>query len=187
MTRRWLISGAVIALMAGVLAWFLYKPSSFDRDSPYEQRIFEGPSCRVRVSACAERVSGFALPGAGFYFESSETSDSPWRPVMEFRHDDPVPILDSSVRHVDENVVIVFMGWKCAISRDGGKSWNAWNAETDLPEWVDREGTNYQYIQELGMKKDGQGVMVLSPIRWTQLRSLETRDFGKTWVPTNPP
>lgn len=105
---------------------------------------------------------------------------------MEFIHDDPLPILESSVTFVGEWVVIVFMGWKCAVSADGGQTWHHWDAEVDLPEWRSEEEANYRYIDYILMKPDGRGTIVLNPIRWTRLRSLVTTDFGRTWIRTTP-
>ena len=73
------------------------------------------------------------------------------------------------------------MGWKYAVTTDGGMHWHIWNAETDLAGW---QCCNYSLIKEVHLEQNGGGTMILSPIpgRKGEAPELVTSDFGVHWA-----
>ena len=147
---------------------------------PTEVAEVPGPAFTVRISAFPEEHGGF-VPGAYYRFESRGDGKN-WVTAMEFRHDDPVPIPRQNVRFLTPESAFVFMGWKYAITTDGGKRWRVWNAETDLAGW---HCCNYRLIRQVELSQNGRGKMILSPIqdRPGEVPELVTSDFGVHWAP----
>jgi len=138
-------------------------------------------SFKVRVISRAEAKPGF-VPGAYYVFESSPAPTDQWREIIVFRHDDPVPIPRNQVRFVNERIGYIFMGWMFAVTTNGGTDWSVWRADKDLPGW---QCCNYKLIKDVTIAPDGSGVMTMSPIpgRRGEVPSLQTRDYGRHWLP----
>ncbi len=118
-----------------------------------------GPEFAVRISAFPEENGG-PVAGAYYRFESLPSSSKNWVTSMEFRHDDPVPIPRENVRFMPPKSAYVFMGWKYAVTTDGGEHWRLWNAETDLAGW---RCCNYGLIQQVELEQNGAGKMRPEP------------------------
>lgn len=143
----------------------------------------QGGDLRIRVEKREEQ--GW-LPGAHYVFQSSRSKE-PWREIMTFRHDDPVPIPRDNIRFVNNRVAFVFMGWMFAVTPDGGSNWFVWNAQTDLPNWT---CCNYGLIKDVSILADGDGTMTLKVIdgrRGEEVPVLETTDYGRHWTPSHRP
>lgn len=137
----------------------------------------------IRIDQRAEDLWLFGLPGAYYVFQSSH-SEGPWREVMTFRHDDPVPIPRENIRFVNDRIAFVFMGWMFAITTDGGNKWSTWNAQTDLPKW---DCCNYRLIKDVNILPSGTGTMTLEVIEdrsGEEVPLLKTTDFGRHWAPS---
>lgn len=136
---------------------------------------------KIRVSEYEEK--GAFLAGAYYVFESSPLNSDSWQQIMTFRHDDRVGIAKDQTRFVGERVGYTFMGWMCAVTKDGGRSWTVWDAKKDLPDW---QCCNYGLIADLSIALDGKGVMRLKPIlqRRGEVPELRTTDFGQHWSVT---
>jgi hypothetical protein len=136
---------------------------------------------KLRVDRHAE-VGGFMAiqNGAYYVFRSAAVGSDAWDDIMTFRHDDPNPIPLDQVRFVNERVGFVFMGWKYAVSTDGGATWKVWDATRDLRNW---QCCNYRLIASVQLNADGNGTMTLSPIqdRRGEVPELHTSDFGRHW------
>jgi hypothetical protein len=147
---------------------------------PFEVIEVPGSAFTVRLSAFHEENS-WPVAGAYYRFESLLHDGKGSVKAMEFRHDDPVPLPSQNVRFVTRDVAFLFMGWKYAVTTDGGKSWAVWNAETDLPNW---QCCNYQLIGNVEVRGNGVGQMSLRPIpgRRGEVNQLFTSDFGRHWV-----
>jgi len=138
-----------------------------------------GPNFTVRISAYPEKNGGL-VAGAYYRFESRSSDRKDWVTVMQFRHDDPVPIPRENAKFLNSDTAFVFMGWKYAVTTDGGKHWHVWNAEKDLAGW---SCCNYGLIQQLELSQDGNGKMILNTIpgRHDEVAELVTSDFGRHW------
>ena len=98
---------------------------------------------------------------------------------MTFRHDDPVPINRDGIAFLDDEIGYVFMGWKYAVTTDGGSTWHVWSADKDLPGW---ECCNYQLIQDIRIGPEGKGTMKLNRLPHRQGEAeLYTEDYGRHW------
>jgi hypothetical protein len=140
-----------------------------------------GSAFAIRVSAFPEENGG-VVPGAYYRFESLPSGSTNWVMAMEFRHDDPVPIPRQNVRFLSPRCAFVFMGWKYAVTTDGGNHWQVWNAEKDLTGW---RYANYELIKEVELQPNGVGKLILSPIAGHpgEVPVLVTSDFGAHWRP----
>jgi hypothetical protein len=77
------------------------------------------------------------------------------------------------------------MGWKYAVTTDGGNHWQIWNAEKDLAGW---RYANYELIQGVELEPNGAGKMFLRPIPGHpgEVPELVTADFGWHWTAPSP-
>jgi hypothetical protein len=100
------------------------------------------------------------------------------REIMTLRHDDQVPIPVNQIEFVNERIGFVFMGWKYAVTTDGGDTWSVWDAKRDLPDW---QCCNYGLISAVKVTTDGTGIMKLNPIsgRQGEVPELKTKDWGR--------
>jgi hypothetical protein len=173
------LAGAVVVVVSLVGG-----PRS-DPGTVFERREFALRGFTVGVTAAHEDLHWGpvplpnVVPGGHYRFQASSGDGSV--EVMTFRHDDPGPIPDGCVVQVSPRVAFVFMGWRYAVTTDGGGSWDAWDAALDLPGYRAREHANYGFIQGVTLDEDGTGTMHIDPIRWPPEETLVTRDFGRTW------
>jgi hypothetical protein len=176
LSRR-LVSIALVGIIASLVSCAHRRPD----EHPVEVAVISGPEFPIRVSAFAELDGGF-VPGRYYRFESMPDGSKSWVTAMQFRHDDPVPIPGQNVRFLTSHTAFVFMGWKYAVTTDGGRQWNVWNAEKDLTGW---HCCNYVLIKDVALTKNGNGKMFLSPIegRAGEVPELVTSDFGRHWSP----
>jgi hypothetical protein len=141
--------------------------------------ITSNETFQVRID---QHKDHFQVPvaGANYVFRSAQIGSDKWAEVMTFRHDDPVPIPREQVRFLNDRVGYLFMGWKYAVTTDGGESWRTWTAEKDLPNW---QCCNYGLIKDVRLEANGTGVMILNPIpqRSGEVPSLHTEDYGQHW------
>src|SRR5215510_887549 len=146
---------------------------------PSEVAEIPGSAFTIMISSFPEER--IFLAGAYYRFESHPKNSKNWVSAMEFRHDDPVPIPRQNVTFLTSRSAFVFMGWKYAVTTDGGAHWKVWDAEKDLPGW---ECCNYGLINRVELTQDGHGKMSLSPIqdRKGEVPELVTSDFGGHWA-----
>jgi len=174
MTKAWhfvLLSTLIPLLSCG-------RPHPADR--PSDVTTVSGPEFTIKVSTFPEKSGGF-VPGVYYRFESLSGTTGRSVSVMQFRHDDDVPIPRENIRFLGPKIAFLFMGWKYAVTTDGGTQWHVWNAETDLPEW---QCCNYGLIRTVELSTSGAGKMVLKPIagRRGEVPELVTSDFGRHWL-----
>jgi hypothetical protein len=179
-----LFSLAIFLALCGVLTFFTSCASPAPAKHPTEVAEIPGATFTVRISAFPEEHGGF-VSGAYYRFESLPSGGKSWVPAMEFRHDDPVPIPRQNVRFLSPRCAFVFMGWKYAVTTDGGNHWQVWNAEKDLVGW---RYANYELIQGVELEPNGAGKMFLRPIpgRRGEVPELVTADFGWHWTAPSP-
>lgn len=177
----WLSTLAISLALFGVLSAI----TSCARPSPVKQPTevaeIPGPAFTIRISAFPEENGG-VVSGAYYRFESRPSDGKNWVTAMEFRHDDPVPIPKQNVRFLSTRSAFVFMGWKYAVTTDGGNHWQVWNAEKDLAGW---RYANYGLIKEVELEQNGAGKLILNPIvgHPGEVPVLVTSDFGAHWRP----
>jgi hypothetical protein len=118
-------------------------------------------------------------PGGYYVFESASRGSSQWRKVMNFRHDDAVPIPRGHIQFVNDQTGYVFMGWKYAVTIDGGLTWGI--SEPTCCHSGCR--SNYELIKDVQISATGTGQMALNPIALPPGASslLYTRDYGLHW------
>jgi hypothetical protein len=174
-----LSSLAIFLGLCGMLTFFSCA-SPAPAKHPTEVAEIPGAVFTVRVSAFPEEHGGF-VRGAYYRFESFPSGGKSWVSAMEFRHDDPVPIPRQDVKFLTPKSAYAFMGWKYAVTTDGGNHWHVWNAEKDLAGW---QCCNYRLIKEVELDQNGSGKMLLRPIpgRPGEVPKLVTSDFGWHWT-----
>ena len=89
-----LIAGLVVSI--GALSFLFYSQSKKSGKINERWETSNG-KFSVRVTAYAEDNGGF-VAGAYYVFESAVADSKDWHPIMEYRHDDPVPIPRNQVR-----------------------------------------------------------------------------------------
>lgn len=140
---------------------------------------WEASNDRFTVRAKASEDRSQALGGSYFVYESAPRGNDHWKQIMEFRHDDPIKIPHESIRFVGDRIGYVFLGWKYAVTSDGGQTWTNWSAESDLPNW---KCCNYGLISEVELSAQGRGKMTLHTIPGrNEPDILQTEDYGKHW------
>lgn len=179
MTRS-LSSSVTFLALVGIGVFLASCASPHPADHPAEVTEIAGSDFLIKVSAFPEEEGGF-VAGQYYRFESLARGSKDWVMAMQFRHDDPVPIPKQNVRFVTANAAYVFMGWKYAVTTDGGKHWSIWSAEKDLPGW---QCCNYALIKDVALLQSGKGKMILGPIRTRagEVPELVTSDFGRHWA-----
>jgi hypothetical protein len=179
MTRR-LSSLVIFIALAGINMVLTSCARPHPADHPAEVTEITGPGFLIKVSAFPEEEGGF-VPGQYYRFESLPNGAKDWVMAMQFRHDDPVRIPKENIRFLTAKTAFVFMGWKYAVTTDGGKQWSIWSAEKDLPGW---RCCNYGLIKDVALSQSGKGKMILSPIqdRAGEVPELVTSDFGRHWA-----
>jgi hypothetical protein len=130
---------------------------------------------RIRITAFSE-VNSFD-PGAYYVFETIDGSNNSSE-IMTFRHDEPVPINDNSIRILNDGIAYVYMGWMYGVTIDSGRTWSIWDASKELSNW---KCCNYGLINDIRLNEDGTGEMRLSDSQNNIAEVLYTTDFGKTW------
>jgi hypothetical protein len=173
--------GLIVFGLCFVIGLFLYLLPFF-LPSKRSERILEKwevktKTSRIQVTAYGEDNN--VVPGAYYVFEAVNSSNNSIK-IMTFRHDDPISIPRENIRLVSENTVYIFMGWKYAVSTDGGVTWSVWDGEKNLRGW---RCCNYSLIENVEITPDGKGKMyidVTSPTR-SEIPVLYTKDYGKTW------
>jgi hypothetical protein len=171
---------SLVVTIGVVSAWGLHSQSKRSKRINDHWETSNG-RFSIRVTAYAEDNGGF-VAGAYYVFESARMRSNDWREIMTFRHDDPVPIPREQIRFVSDQVSYLFMGWKYAVTTDGGVTWSVWTADRDLPNW---ECCNYALIRDVTIEKDGKGFMQLKPSqdRRGEVPELRTQDYGRHWDP----
>jgi len=145
----------------------------------YEKWEVSNQRFRVRVQAFEENSQW--LTGGYILFESSPVAKEDWHKIMEFRHDDPVPIPRQNIRFIGDDVGYVFLGWKYAVTTDAGRTWTEWSCEKDLPQWL-WLCSDYGLIKSVELSSGGLGKMILRPANTAQVvPTFVTEDFGKHW------
>jgi hypothetical protein len=137
---------------------------------------------KVRVTSYEESGST-TIAGAYYVFRSAPAGTDAWHDIVVFRHDDPVPIPREQVHLEAEGTGYLFMGWKYAVTTDGGRTWTIWDATKNLPNWA---CCNYGLIHGVDLRSDGTGTMHLHPIpgRAGEVPVLCTTDYGRHWTDT---
>jgi hypothetical protein len=169
---------AALLVTIGVASTWAFHSQSKRTKKINERWATSNRTFSVRVTAYAEDNGGF-VAGAYYVFESAAVGSSDWREIMEFRHDDPVPIPRNQVRFVTDQIGYLFMVYKYAVTTDGGRTWSVWYISRDLPRWRERRAA----IKEVRVESNGAGIMELQPFEgWqTQTPKLYTKDYGRHW------
>ncbi len=144
-------------------------------------RVYEDGRQDVFVVKIEKRPETCGFVAGAYYKFLTQYKSGDWKEIMTFRHDDPIDPSSKNIQIINERIAVVSMGWKAAVTSDSGKTWNLWDAQSDLPNW---KAPNYFLIDEITMSQHGEGKMVLDPIQnRNEPKELVTSDFGKTWTP----
>ncbi len=173
---------------------FFYKPDPVNSEESKTVILHGGmPSFSGRILDEWETSNGsmkiearaYELPDAEvkrtyYSFTSVEVSTGNTRyDFIKIRLDGASSIPRKQVRFVNEKTAYIFIGWKYAVTTDGGKTWSSWNAEKTLPDW---ENDKPQFIREVEIAPDGTGRMLIKPSSQLQnAKTFQTKDYGKTW------
>jgi hypothetical protein len=180
------ISGiaALLVLVVCIGAWQrtnIPKPDSHVRQiyqalDPYNAT--DGSQFWIRVTEHPEEESQAFVAGSFYFFESGRSDKGPWTNVMTVHLDDPDPIPSGNVRFVNDKVAYVFLYDKLAVTVDGGLSWSSWSLGQANPEWKPKRAI----IRDVILSGDGSGRMEIEVFTSSAKITLQTHDFGKTWV-----
>ena len=144
----------------------------------------------VKNGDLAVRITSYKiehLSPSGIYYTfrsfkgAGNTDDNEeYKTIMTLRQDKLVTIPVHQIRFINDHIGYVFMGWKYAITIDGGESWSVWDAEADLQGW---QCCNYSLIRDIQIASDGSGTMSLnsSPQEQDNMSVLHTKDYGRHW------
>ena len=168
----------IIVLIFALLLSACMPTSRPERGNLISQWETQNNAFKIRISEYEEK--GALLNGAYYVFESAPLNLDSWKHIMTFRHDDQVGIPKDKTRFVGEQIGYTFMGWVCAVTKDGGATWAVWDAKKDLADW---QCCNYALIGDLSISQEGKGVMRLDPIRERtgEVPELRTTDYGQHW------
>ena len=104
---------SILGILVGSV--FLIYPRELDK---VEEVVYHSQQGELRVSALSEEAFPFFTSfGALYKFDFMSKNSSHWLEIMTFRHDD-FPAIKMFVQYkvVHPNILIVFVGWKMAIS-----------------------------------------------------------------------
>lgn len=113
-----------------------------------------------------------------YVFESSAASGG-WHEIMCVKNDDDIPLPRDQIRVLNDQIAYVFMNEKYAVTTDGGRSWNVWEATPEnLPEL--QFAAN---IRDVRINIDGTGIMQLRSLVSGQIATvtISTKDHGRHW------
>jgi len=185
-SKRLYISGTGVLLALAVFAGTWQKHSAPKPDTrvrqiyqaldPYEAT--DGSQFWIRVTEHPEEESRAFIAGSFYFFESGRSETGPWTNIMTVHLDDPDPIPSGNVRFVNDKVAYVFLYDKLAVTVDGGLSWSSWSLGQTNPEWKPKRAI----IRDVILSGDGSGRMEIEVFTSSAEITLQTHDFGKTWV-----
>ena len=130
----------------------------------------------MRIVAYPEKG---VIPGTHLFLLATRDGGESWRQVMHWRHDDPIDSTCDDIRSLGEDHIWAWIGWKAAVTVDGGKRWRVWSPNDTWPDWA---CCNYRLIDEITFEDAANGRMTLNPIPGRDPSSeLVTTDGGHTW------
>lgn len=153
---------------------------------PHSERVIietseiSGPAFKVRITKY--ELGGDVEPKGMYYaFESVLAESDSADMVFIIQQNQPVDIPRQQVQFINAQVGYVFMGWIYAVTADGGKTWQKWDAERELPNW---QCCDTGLIQKVDVGLDGIGSMTLkpNPQRPEEVLTLRTTDYGQHWA-----
>ncbi len=114
-----------------------------------------------------------------YVFESSGAASGDWHEIMCVKNDDDVPLPRDQIRILNDQIAYVFMNEKYAVTTNGGRSWNVWEA---IPENLPKLQFSAN-IRDVQINIDGNGIMQLGSLLNGQITTLtvSTKDHGRHW------
>ena len=132
----------------------------------------------IRIVAYPEKG---LIPGTHLFLLATRDRGERWRQVLHFRHDDPIDPSCDAIRSLGEDHIWTWIGWKAAVTVDGGLHWDVWTPRKTWPDWA---FCNYRLIDDTAFEDAVHGRMSLNPVQGrVPSDELETTDGGKTWRP----
>lgn len=127
-----------------------------------------------------EEINSASLHRFDYTYESSLSTSSDWREITTLRQDDDRRVNQNQARFVNEQIGLVFIGPRYAVTLDGGRSWTIWDAVQELADWH----RSYLYIHDVNVLADGTGTLSLLSFSMDPKDAsvLLTRDFGRRWA-----
>jgi hypothetical protein len=125
----------------------------------------------------------YSLRNDYYFFSALDASAGRWKPVMSVWRDATGAMPVENVRSVDSRIGYLFPVDQVATTADGGATWSVFNTSNYFScGW---EGC--APIKDVSLSTVGMGVLAgLKRVgtQWIEFK-LETKDFGRTWRPTN--
>ena len=130
-----------------------------------------------KVRGVSYRLPGVTPEGVYHSFEVYSTELGWWQGIISLRLDEPVSLKHNQISFVSNDICFVFVGWKYAVTTDGGKTWTKWDAED---QFINTSCCHSNLIKNVQILPNGEGVMYLNSEQSTY-SALYTKDYGKHW------
>jgi hypothetical protein len=153
-------------------------------EDPYaERRVIESKEIKTIsyvTRVCSYELVGVDPPGTYYSLEVSQIGSHTWRTILLLRNPTRAPIPPGYVKGDTGTVSIVALGWMCAVTADKGNTWEVWDAERSVEGW---QCCDFSLIRSIVLQPDGTVVMKIAPnTDNSDLQTLYTRDYGKSWL-----
>ena len=141
---------------------------------------YEASNTNIKIRILSYEMEGVSPKGFYYTFECDSKGLNDWQGFLTFRQDNYISPPQNQIHIVNDKIAYVYMGWLYAITVNGGETWEYWNAEDDLPSW---KCCDSKLIQNVQVIADGSGTMTLNS-QASKPSNLYTKDYGKSWNPT---
>jgi hypothetical protein len=172
----------IVLAAALVLIYSLTLGGCPHRGKAFEQWQTTSGPFRIRITAYEEDGRSFSASRPFYVFETDSIGPEDWREIMITQDESRPPIPREQVRFVNDQIGYVYMGSKCGVTTDGGKTWSIWDAGKTLPKSLLYD---YRGIRQVSIANNGIGTMQLerAPQSRGDWQDLYTSDYGYHWNP----
>jgi len=133
---------------------------------------------KMRIKEYDEKGS-IVLPHYYYSFEATGIESNSWHEIVTVRIDEDIEIPKDQVRFVNDQIGYLFMLGKYAVTTDGGKSWQVWDANRNES---NTQYPNERFIKQVNLNTDGRGtIQLVSRTSQKETIELQTNDYGVNW------
>ena len=181
---KYLLGSVIVMIILAAILFLIY--SSFllggcpRRGKAFDQWDSTSRPFTIRIIAYEEEGRSFSASRPYYIFQSNALGPEDWREIMTIQDESRPEIPKEQVRFVNEQIAYVFMGTKCAVTTDGGRTWFVWDTGKTLPKTI---LSNHRIIKQVSIAANGSGTMELEAERQSQgeMPELRTTDYGYHW------
>lgn len=157
---------------------------SYSQTHPESEKIVSKGEFRLKLSKM--KSPPLIMPPARYILESAN-GDEKWTMVYEWKQDDPWSLERFQLVVLSEKIGYFFGAVKFFVTIDGGKSWKAFEFYERSKQ--DNVAPHLEGIPKVRLDQTGMGSIFIqsgnddrAPIR----PIYHTKDFGQTWILSNP-